>query len=108
MAVTITVDPESSKNPSMASRQARGVKIALGSYTMPTLYVSGGITCNFASIGLNNVYFASFSEPEFHTYFSSDMLAFYIATATNTSHYTELASDTAITGTGGFFCAIGY
>lgn len=115
MALTIVADNASGPNYDFNARSADKCQLVVGSWSFPSTYVTGGVTVNLASLGLNNVHFcileANDAARQYHYDVTTSMaLAYYLAPTTTASGsvlFVQLPTNTDVTGDGGYFMAFG-
>ena len=112
MAITKAVNSSKSNNYNLNSLAAENFRIITGSWSVPSTYVTGGVTADLAALGFGSggIIFAKFlctQQPVAYSY-SDDAVLFYSTSATDTTNFTEVAADTELTTSGGYFVVLGY
>ena len=112
MAISYTKQTRGGTNYTMNALSAENFKIITGSWSIPSTYATGGVTANLATLGFasGQIMFANFfclEQPVSYDY-ANDKIKAYAISITATTCYTEVASDTQLTTTGGYFVVMGY
>ena len=114
MALSLTPDTYGGTNYTIDARAGDNFKIITGSWSSPSTYVAGGISANLSSLGFLSATgqilyadFVCFQQPVRYSY-SNDTILFYQTSLTSDAVYDEIADDSEITTSGGYFVVMGY
>ena len=112
--VVMTLDNNTDKNFTFNAMAARGAEILCGSWvlssTTATYDLANFISANL-TLHIDVPMFVEFTSPDYQVdyHYASDVIALKVASAGTaaTGKFIDVGSDTAITGIGGFFFAVG-